>query len=73
MDKEKVYEAAIIGAGPGGLTAGIYLARAGVKTILFERLIAGGQLAISEWVENYPGFPEGIEGECFQSNLKSRL
>ncbi len=72
MDKEKVYEAAIIGAGPGGLTAGIYLARAGVKTILFERLIAGGQLAISEWVENYPGFPEGIEGGMLSEQFKKQ-
>lgn len=55
-------DTAIIGAGPAGLTAGIYAGRAGLKTVIFEKLAPGGQAAISEKIENYPGFPEGVKG-----------
>lgn len=53
---------AIIGAGPAGLTAGLYAARAMRKTILFERLAVGGQISTTHVVENYPGFVEGVTG-----------
>ncbi|MCX8170738.1 MAG: thioredoxin-disulfide reductase [Candidatus Bathyarchaeota archaeon] len=53
----------IIGAGPAGLTAGIYAARSGLKTLILEEKQAGGSLLIIPWIENYPGFPEGISGE----------
>jgi thioredoxin reductase (NADPH) len=52
----------IIGGGPGGLTAGIYAARARLKSVLLERLAPGGQILTTDWVENYPGFPEGVSG-----------
>ncbi len=52
----------IVGAGPAGLTAGIYASRARLKTTLFERLAPGGQILLTDWVENYPGFPEGVSG-----------
>ncbi len=52
----------IIGAGPAGLTAGIYAARARLKTLLLERLAPGGQVLTTDRVENYPGFVEGISG-----------
>jgi len=56
------HDAIIIGAGPAGLTAGIYLMRAGIETLLLEKVLAGGMPVNTEKVENYPGFPEGISG-----------
>jgi thioredoxin reductase (NADPH) len=62
MTEEKTYDLIIIGAGPAGLTAGIYATRARLDTILLERLNPGGLVASTDWIENYPGFPEGISG-----------
>jgi thioredoxin reductase (NADPH) len=56
------YDIVIIGAGPAGLTAGIYAARARMNVLLLEKAAPGGQIIITDWVENYPGFPEGISG-----------
>jgi thioredoxin reductase (NADPH) len=56
------YEIIIIGGGPAGLAAGLYSARAGLKTILLERGMFGGQIVNAHKVENYPGFPDGISG-----------
>ena len=52
----------IIGGGPAGLTAGIYACRAALRTVLLEKLSPGGQVLVTDWVENYPGFPEGVAG-----------
>ncbi|MFC2044757.1 thioredoxin-disulfide reductase [Chloroflexota bacterium] len=60
MDKK--YEVVIIGGGPAGLSAGIYTARARLKSLLIEKGLIGGQIINAELVENYPGFPEGISG-----------
>ena len=54
------YDIIIVGAGPAGLTAGIYAGRARLQTLLLEKLIYGGQVMTTDLVENYPGFPEGI-------------
>jgi thioredoxin reductase (NADPH) len=56
------YEVAIIGAGPAGLTAGLYAARASRRTVCFEPRISGGQIALTSLIENYPGFPVGVNG-----------
>ena len=56
------YEVIIIGGGPAGLTAGIYASRAGLRSLLIEHGIFGGQIVNAALVENYPGFPQGISG-----------
>jgi thioredoxin reductase (NADPH) len=56
------YDVIIIGGGPAGLTAGLYAARAGLKGLLMEQGVFGGQIVNARLVENYPGFPEGISG-----------
>jgi thioredoxin reductase (NADPH) len=56
------YEVIIIGGGPAGLTAGLYTSRAGLKSLLMERGMVGGQIINATLVENYPGFPQGISG-----------
>jgi len=62
MSQSESYQVIIIGGGPAGLTAGIYATRAGLKALLLEKIVPGGQIVNSEWVENYPGFPEGVSG-----------
>ena len=62
MAQDKIYDLIIIGGGPAGLTAGIYATRGRLDTLLLEKLIPGGTAATTEWIENYPGFPEGIAG-----------
>jgi len=61
MTTQENYEVIIVGGGPAGLTAGLYSKRAVLKTVLFEKGLLGGQIAISKDVENYPGL-EGISG-----------
>jgi thioredoxin reductase (NADPH) len=58
-----VYDVAIVGAGPGGLTAAIYAGRARLSTIVLEKHSIGGLITVSDWVDSFPGFPEGISGE----------
>lgn len=55
-------DVAIIGAGPAGMTAGIYASRAGMKALVFEGLVVGGQTGVIKTIDNYPGFAEGIGG-----------
>lgn len=58
----KIYDMIIIGGGPAGYTAALYAARAGLDTLIIEKMSAGGQMALTGDIENYPGFDEGVDG-----------
>ncbi|WP_299977960.1 thioredoxin-disulfide reductase [Desulfobacula sp.] len=64
------HDLVIIGAGPAGLTAGIYAARARMNVLLLEKVVPGGQILVTDWIENYPGFPEGISGFDLAEKMK---
>ncbi|MDO9390301.1 MAG: thioredoxin-disulfide reductase [bacterium] len=62
MSETKNYDIAILGAGPAGMTAGLYAGRGGLKAVIIEKMMPGGLVANTERIDNYPGFPEGISG-----------
>ena len=62
------YDGIIIGGGPGGYTAALYAARSGLDVLVLEKLSAGGQMALTSQIDNYPGFPEGVDG--FELGMK---
>lgn len=59
---KRIYDLIIIGGGPGGYTAALYGARAGLQVLVLEKLSAGGQMALTSQIDNYPGFPDGADG-----------
>ena len=67
-----VYDMIIIGGGPGGYTAALYAARAGMDVLLLEKLSAGGQMALAHKIDNYPGFPEGIDGFTLAQQMQQQ-
>ncbi len=69
---DQIYDIIIIGGGPGGYTAALYAARAGLDTLVVERLLAGGQLALTHWIDNYPGFEDGIDGYSLAEKMKKQ-
>lgn len=66
------YDIIIIGAGAAGLTAGLYTVRAGMKVKVLDKAQAGGQMLLTEVIENYPGFPEGIKGQVLSEKFRSQ-
>lgn len=60
--EDKIFDTVVIGGGPAGYSAALYCARAGMKTAVLEMLSAGGQMTLTETIENYPGFNEGVDG-----------
>jgi len=70
--EEKIYDAIIIGGGPAGLTASIYLSRARMNTLLIEKALPGGQAILTEIIENYPGFPHGIAGPELMQKMEEQ-
>lgn len=72
MGLPNIAEVAIIGAGPAGLTAALYCGRAGLDTVVVERLGPGGQAATTAHIENYPGFPGGISGPDLGQRLEEQ-
>lgn len=67
-----LYDTVILGAGPAGLTAAIYTSRAMISTLVLEKLGSGGQLAITDNIENFPGFPDGINGFVLSRKIEEQ-
>lgn len=72
VDKQRIHDVVMIGAGPTNLAAAVYTAREDIDTLLLEKGIIGGLAAITDRVDNYPGFPEGIEGMELAENLRKQ-
>lgn len=70
MEDKKIHDVIMIGAGPTALAAAVYTAREDIETLIFEKGVVGGLAAITDKVDNYPGFPEGIEGLQLADNLR---
>lgn len=70
--KNRFYDLIIVGSGPAGLTAGLYAAREGIDTLVIERGGVGGQAGITERLDNFPGFPEGVTGSDFADRLRAQ-
>lgn len=72
MGSTKVHDLIIVGAGPTALSAALYACREDIETLLFEKGIVGGLAATTDWVDNYPGFPDGVSGDDLADRLRKQ-
>ena len=72
MTHDRVYDMIIVGGGPGGYTAALYAARAGLDTLVLEKLSAGGQMAMTQQIDNYPGFEDGVDGFTLAEKMQTQ-
>jgi len=72
MNDKNTHDVIMIGAGPAALTAAVYTTREDIETLLFERGAIGGLAAITDWIDNYPGFPDGTSGLDLSSKLRKQ-
>ena len=72
MEAQRIYDMVIVGGGPGGYTAALYAARAGLDAVVLEKLSAGGQMALTEQIDNYPGFVDGIDGFALAEQMQQQ-
>ena len=72
MNENHVYDMIIVGGGPGGYTSALYAARAGLETIVLEKLSAGGQMSLTWQIDNYPGFENGIDGFSLAEKMQKQ-
>lgn len=72
MSENHIFDIIIIGGGPGGYTAALYAARAGLNLIVIEKQYAGGQMTLTEQIDNYPGFDDGVDGFYLAEKMKKQ-
>lgn len=72
MVNKSVHDVVMVGAGPAALSAAIYTTREDIETVLYEKGAIGGLAAVTDWVDNYPGFPEGLSGLDLAENLRKQ-
>ena len=67
---EHIYDMIIIGGGPAGYTSALYASRAGFDTLIIEKMSVGGQMMLTDIIDNYPGFPQGVDGFTLSENMR---
>lgn len=70
MSEQKIHDLVCIGAGPAALSAAIYTTREDIETVLYEKAVPGGLISVTDWVDNYPGFPDGLDGLTLGENMR---